>query len=219
MDKKAFACWSGGKDCTLAVFKALKDGWKVCYLVNMLQPDGKKSRSHGLPAELLKLQSQALGIPIIQKKSSWEDYENSFKEILKDLKKRGINTGIFGDIYLQVHRNWVERVCKESGITPLLPLWLKDTETLINEFVNAGFKALIVSINKNFLGKEWLGQEINRDFIEKVKNLGNIDPCGEEGEFHSFVYDGPIFKKRVKFKKGKIYQEGKRLYLELIPLA
>ncbi|WP_038056598.1 diphthine--ammonia ligase [Thermodesulfobacterium hydrogeniphilum] len=219
MDKKAFACWSGGKDCTLAVFKALKDGWKVCYLVNMLQPDGKKSRSHGLPAELLKLQSQALGIPIIQKKSSWEDYENSFKEILKDLKKRGINTGIFGDIYLQVHRNWVERVCKESGITPLLPLWLKDTETLINEFVNAGFKALIVSINKNFLGKEWLGQEINRDFIEKVKKLGNIDPCGEEGEFHSFVYDGPIFKKRVKFKKGKIYQEGKRLYLELIPLT
>ncbi len=219
MDKKAFACWSGGKDCTLAVFKALKEGWKVCYLINMLQPDGKKSRSHGLSAELLKLQSQALGIPIIQKESSWEDYEGSFKEILEDLKKRGINTGIFGDIYLQVHRDWVERVCKESEIKPLFPLWLKDTERLINEFVKVGFKALIVSTNKNFLGKEWLGQEINKNFIEKVKNLGNIDLCGEEGEFHTFVYDGPIFKKRVRFKKGKIYQKGKRLYLELIPLA
>ncbi len=218
MDKKAFACWSGGKDCSLAVFKAIKDGWNVCYLVNMLQPDGKKSRSHGLYAELLKRQSKAIGIPIIQRQADWENYEESFKDVLSSLKEQGIHTGVFGDIYLQVHRDWVERVCRESGITPLLPLWKEDTYKLIKEFIDAGFKALIVSTNVNFLGEEWLGQEINQEFVEKIKKLGNIDPCGEEGEFHTFVYDGPIFKQKVNFKKGKTYQEGKRLYLELLPV-
>lgn len=181
----------------------------------MISEDGKHSRTHGINVNLLKLQSKAIGIPIIQRRSSWETYEKEFKKTIYYLKTKGVGTGIFGDIDLQEHRDWVEKVCKETGIKPVLPLWKAKREELLNEFINAGFKAIVVSVNANFLGPEWLGREINEDFVVNLKSLGNIDLSGEAGEYHTFVFDGPVFKKPVEFTWGKKVLKEKHWFLQL----
>jgi uncharacterized protein (TIGR00290 family) len=212
---KAFVSWSGGKDSALACFRAIKKGIKVLYLVNMLGETGKYSRSHGLTAELLKAQASAIGIPIIQKGTNWGNYEEEFKKTISELKKQGITAGVFGDIDVQEHRDWVERVCGEVGIKPILPLWKEEREPLMKELINSGFKAILCSTNASFLGSEWLGREIGFDFLRDLKALGNIDLCGENGEYHTFVYDGPIFKNPVKFSVGKWIQRDKKYFLEV----
>jgi uncharacterized protein (TIGR00290 family) len=215
--KEAFVSWSGGKETSLACYMAKNlDNFKVKYLLNMVSEDGRYSRSHGLNSRLLKLQAEAIGIPIIQRKTTWKNYEEEFKKAVLDLKREGIKAGIFGDIDLQEHRDWVERVCKEIGIKPILPLWKEERERLLEEFIQAGFKAIVVATNANFLGNEWLARRINKEFIEDLKALGNIDLCGERGEYHTFVYDGPIFEKPVEFIIGKKTLKNKHWFLELI---
>ena len=136
---KAFCCWSGGKDGCLSLHRALKN-YELAYLVNMIAEDGKHSRTHGISSNLLRLQAESIGMTIVQRKTTWENYEEEFKKILRELKDEGITAGIFGDIDLQEHRDWVERVCKETGITPVLPLWKEEREKLLKEFIQVGFK-------------------------------------------------------------------------------
>jgi len=212
---KAFVSWSGGKDSALACYRAMVNGVKVLYLVNMLGETGKYSRSHGLTAELLKAQASAIGIPIIQKNTTWESYEYEFKNTIMQLKKDGVSAGVFGDIDVQEHREWVERVCMETGIKAILPLWNEEREPLMKELINSGFKAILCSTNASFLGSEWLGKEVDSDFIRDLKASGNIDLCGERGEYHTFVYDGPIFKFPVRFSAVKWIQKDKNLFLEI----
>ncbi|GLI53740.1 diphthine--ammonia ligase [Thermodesulfovibrio yellowstonii] len=207
---KSFISWSGGKDSSLACYRAMTKGVQVVCLVNMLSEDGIYSRSHGIGSELLRLQAEAIGIPIIQRKTTWESYEKEFKNTILQLKKEDIKAGVFGDIDLQEHRDWVERVCRETGIKVILPLWNEEREKLLKEFIDLGFKAIVCSTNSEFLGKEWLGRQIDDDFIKDLKDLGNIDICGEKGEYHTFVYDGPIFKKAVKFRMvDRVIKDGK----------
>ncbi|MDI6735175.1 MAG: diphthine--ammonia ligase [bacterium] len=213
---KAFCCWSGGKDSALSVYRILQNpAIEITHLLNMLAEDGNYSRSHGLHTELLRAQSMALCIPVVQGKTTRETYEQEFKKVVLGLKKEDVEAGIFGDIDLQVHRDWVERVCSETGITPILPIWKGDREALINEFIDAGFKTIVVSTNTNRLGKEWLGRQIDKEFVAELKALGNIDLCGEDGEYHSFVYDGPIFKEPVNFTVGEKVLKGNRWFLEI----
>ncbi|MDI6688954.1 MAG: diphthine--ammonia ligase [Actinomycetota bacterium] len=215
---KVFTSWSGGKETSLSCYKVMqKQDVKVAYLLNMISKDGKHSRSHGVSSTLLRLQARAIGIPIVQRKIAWENYEEEFKKAMSDFKKEDIRAGVFGDIDLQEHREWVERVCKEIGIRPILPLWKERREELLEEFIQVGFKAIVVATNADFLGKEWLGREINKGFIEELKALGNIDLCGEKGEYHTFVYAGPIFKNPVGFTVGEKVLEGKHWFLELVP--
>lgn len=182
----------------------------------MTSEDGKHSRTHGVFSNLLKLQADSIGIPIVQRKSSWENYEEEFKKVIYQLKSEGIETGIFGDIDLQEHRDWVERVCKETGITPVLPLWKEERGILLNEFIREGFKAIIVSVNSDFLGEEWLGRRIDDGFIKELRVLNKIDLCGEAGEYHTFVYDGPIFKRQVEFSVGGKVLKDRHWFLELL---
>lgn len=212
---KAFVSWSGGKESSLACYRARTKGIQIVCFVNMISEDGSYSRSHGISSELLRIQAEAIGIPIVQRKTTWQIYEEEFKDAIMQLKKEGINAGIFGDIDLQEHRDWVERVCKECGIKPLLPLWNEDREKLLREFISSGFKAIVCSTNSEFLDKDWLGSEINNDFIIKLKQLGSVDICGEKGEYHTFVYDGPLFKMPLKFKVGEKILKEKRWFLEL----
>jgi len=183
----------------------------------MVSEDGMRSRSHGLRSELLKLQAQAMGIPIVQRKTTWQNYEEEFKKAVGSFVKEGVQAGVFGDIDFQEHRDWVDRVCKEVGIKPILPLWKREREKLITEFVHLGFKAIIVATNSEFLGKEWLGRRIDRKLIKELKATGNVDLCGEGGEYHTFVYDGPIFKKPVEFTMGKKVLKDKHWFLEISP--
>lgn len=213
---KAFVSWSGGKDTTLAFYRANNTyGFEVKYLLNMVSEDGNYSRSHGINSDLLRAQAKAIGVPIIQRKTTWNSYEEEFKKVVSIFKKEDIKVGVFGDIDLQEHRDWVERVCKEIGIKPILPLWKEKREKLLEEFIQTGFKAIVVATNADFLGKEWLGREIDKKFIDDLKSFGNIDLCGEKGEYHTFVYDGPIFKKSVGFIIGEKVLKDKNWFLNL----
>jgi len=195
------ASWSGGKDSCLACWKAISQGLKVSHLLNFINTDTTKAMSHGLDSKLIALQAQAMGLPILQQKVTWETYEAGFKAALAKLKLKGITGLITGDIYLQEHKDWIDRVCGESDISAVLPLWKMDSAQLLSDFIEAGFKAIVVSVKAEFLGKEWLGRQVDSKLLSELTQK-NIDACGEAGEFHTFVYDGPMFKKPVKIGKS-----------------
>jgi diphthine-ammonia ligase len=217
-DKKVFVSWSGGKDSAMACYQAIqKYGACIAYLLNMLAEDGVRSRSHHLSVAALRSQADAMGIPIVQRQTTWQGYEEEFKNALAVFKKEGVQAGIFGDIDVQEHRDWVERVCSESGLNAILPLWQRSRESLMDEFIAVGFKAIIVAVKLECMGSEWLGRHLDRQFVEDMKRLPQVDLCGENGEYHTFVYDGPIFQNPVEFKLGKKTLRDKRRFLELLP--
>ena len=191
------ASWSGGKDSCFACWKALSQGFKVKHLLNFINTDSTRAMSHGLDRKLIALQAQAMGLPILQQEVTWETYEAGFKSALGELKLKGITGLITGDIYLQEHKDWIDRVCGESGFRAVLPLWGMDGARLLADFIDAGFKAIVVSVKADFFGKEWLGRHVDNKLTSELNQL-NIDVCGEAGEFHTFVYDGPMFKKPIK---------------------
>jgi len=165
------------------------------------------------------LQSNLIGIPLVQKEVSpdMNAYESEFKEAVSALKGKNIGGMVFGDIYLDEHKEWVERVCHDLEITPIEPLWNIPTEQILREFIDLGFTAIVVSCKADVLGKEILGQTIDYQFLEKLKER-NICVCGENGEFHTFVTDGPCFKKKIKITKTKkLLKEGfwKHWYLDI----
>ena len=205
----AFSSWSGGKDSCLACFRAITSGLKVCYLVNMITEDGKRSRSHGLAAKWLQMQSQAINIPLIQHRATRADYEAELKKVLLDLKQEGITEGVFGDIDVEEHRQWIKRVCSELGVVPRLPLWGEDQNKILTDFINLGFEAVIVATKAELMGEEWLGRKLDKDFVTDLTNLNNITPCGEAGEYHTLVIDGPLFEKRMEIiEANKVLREG-----------
>ncbi|MDD4898424.1 MAG: diphthine--ammonia ligase [Methanocellales archaeon] len=197
---KVVASWSGGKDSCFACYKAILDGFDVVHLLNFVHEDSNRS-SHGLRAELLPIQSQAVGIPIVQGMTKRNTYEQEFKKIVSSLKQDNIQGIVFGDIYLQEHRDWIERVCSEMDIRPIFPLWGMDTEKIVLDFIDSGFEAIIVAVKAEILGEEWLGKKVDKNLIEDFKER-KIDPCGESGEYHTFVVDGPLFKRRLKILEG-----------------
>ncbi|MDD4924564.1 MAG: hypothetical protein PHF74_07035, partial [Dehalococcoidales bacterium] len=156
--KKAFVSWSGGKDCCLSCFRAMSCGLDIRCLLNMATEDGMRSRSHGLSKEVLQMQAKAIGLPLLQCKTTWDNYEEEFCKVLIDLKEQGITDGVFGDIDLDEHRQWVESVCNKCGITPHLLLWGEDQSRLLTEFIDSGFKAIIVAADAAVMGQEWLGR-------------------------------------------------------------
>jgi uncharacterized protein (TIGR00290 family) len=215
---RVFASWSGGKDSCLALYRALKAGLKVECLFNMLNEEGSRSRSHGLLKGILDAQAEALGIPIVYGRASWESYEEEFKRTLASLKSIGIEGGVFGDINLQEHRDWVERVCDEVGVKVFEPLWNEAYEKLIGEFLDSGFQALVVSAKADLIGEEWMGKPYDQKFVEYLREHG-LDLCGEKGEFHTLVTYGPIFKRHLKIlETGRRVREG-RWFLEIVKFS
>jgi diphthine-ammonia ligase len=194
-----FSSWSGGKECALATYKAVSQGHEVRYLLNFVSEDGERSRSHGTKASVLALQAGAIGIPLIQVKTSWEDYEESFKKVVRGLESKGIEGGVFGDMDLEEHREWVERACSEVGMKAFLPLWGTKAEELVEEFLKLEFKAIIVATR---LEENLLGKTLDQTLVRQISRLGS-HPCGENGEYHTFVTGGPIFRKLLKVTGGE----------------
>ena len=215
---KLFSSFSGGKDCMLALHRVLSGKeHQVACLLNMCAEDGLRSLSHGLNRELLERQSQAMNIPMVFQPTGRANYETKFKEVIAWLKReKGIEGGIFGDIYLEAHRVWIERVCRESGIKPVFPLWGDDTRSLGQEFISQDFKALTVSVRQGVGKEEWLGQLLDTSFFSMLEKLEGIDPCGENGEYHSFVFDGPIFEYPVSFIRELPYSSDNHWFLSLL---
>ncbi len=208
---KVFASWSGGKESALATYRATSQGYQVTYLVNFMSEDGTRSRSHGISSSVLALQAKATGIPLIQVKTSWEHYEENFKKTVTWLKGKGIRGGIFGDIDLEEHKEWVERVCTELEIKPVLPLWGITPEELLAEFWGSGFKSIVVATR---LDKSLLGKILDKAFLDELRKYG-CHPCGEAGEYHTFVTDGPIFNKPINITQGKKEQRNNVWFMEI----
>jgi len=203
MNNNFFCSWSGGKDSALSLYKAIQKDLKPKKLLNMMNEKGENSRSHNLPLSILKAQAESLNIPLTTKRSSWDDYEEIFINTLKDFKKEGIDKGVFGDIDLAEHREWEEKVCNKAGLEAVLPLWNQDREALLHEFIDLGFKTMIIVVNEDYLDKKYLGKILDKNLIKEFKEIG-IDPSGENGEYHTVVIDGPIFDKKVKIEKKEI---------------
>lgn len=213
---KAFASWSGGKDCMYALHRFLKDYPNgVHTLLNMCDASGDHSGSHGIPSALIKEQASCMNLPLFQQPTSRQDYEQQFKLAIAKLKSQGVDSGIFGDIYLQAHRDWIERVCSECGIVPIFPLWGEDTAFLLKSFIDEGFKAITVAVKSDALADHWLDRQLDLSFYNDICRLDGIDPCAEQGEYHTFVFDGPLFQKPVAFTRKNRYHENGHLFLSI----
>jgi uncharacterized protein (TIGR00290 family) len=212
--KKFFSSWSGGKDSCLSLYRSIQNGGKPDLLFTMMIENGEKSRSHGLSPDLLKAQAESMKIPIVYASASWDAYEKVFIDQLNKIKAQGIGDGVFGDIDLMPHLKWVTRVCEKAGITAHEPLWQEDRTALLTEFINLGFIAMIVTINKKHLSRDFLGQIIDFDLIEKMKMAG-IDPSGELGEYHTVVIDGPLFSFPINIQSTSYYDYQDYCFLDL----
>jgi uncharacterized protein (TIGR00290 family) len=206
----AISSWSGGKDSCLACYKAMEQGYKIKYLLNFISRESKRGCFHGIESGLLKFQADLIGVPLVQKEVSpdMQKYEEEFKEAVNGLRGGDIGTMVFGDIYLEEHESWIDRVCSDLKINALEPLWKNPPEEIIAEFVRSGFKAIIVSCKADVMGKEFLGRLIDMELAGELKQK-NICPCGEKGEFHTLVVDGPIFRKPIKIIEAEpVIKEG-----------
>ncbi|MFC2022510.1 diphthine--ammonia ligase [Chloroflexota bacterium] len=207
--------WSGGKDSCFACYEAMRQGYKVSHLVNFISKEFQRVSFHGTEDKLIQLQSQAMGIPLLQKETTWHGYEQEFKEAIRSLIPSGVKGIIFGDIYLQEHKDWVERVCEELGIEALEPLWGKNPEEILSDFIDAAFEAVIVSAKSKLIDRDWIGHLVDRDFMMYLKGR-NIDVCGENGEYHTVVINGPIFKRSIQLIECKTIARDNHWFLDTI---
>lgn len=207
MKPKIILNWSGGKDSALCLFKILQeDRYEVLTLLTTVSQKYRRISMHGVRVELLKLQAQSIGLPVkimeVEDVPTMEAYEQSMKLVMEQLKKEGADHSVFGDIFLEDLRTYRETQLQKVGMKALFPLWKKPSHDVLNEFLNLGFKTIITCVNEKFLDKSFAGRIIDKDFIRDLP--ANVDVCGENGEFHTFVFDGPIFKNPILFDIGEI---------------
>lgn len=220
---KVAVSWSGGKDSAYSLFRSISSSdCQICCLLNFINRDVRKSMSHGLDPGLIAAQAEALEIPIVQRETTWDTYEQEFKRAVAELKQQGVSAVVCGDIDLQEHKDWITRVCGELEVRPILPLWGDEPQKLLNDFIDAGFKAIVVCAKAEFFGEKWLGQKMGAEFMKELHRLSkefNVHLCGEQGEYHTFVTDGPIFKRRIKvIDSEKVLREGYR-FLDISSFA
>jgi uncharacterized protein (TIGR00290 family) len=198
--KKVVVSWTGGKDGCLACYKAILEGFDISYILNFR--DTKKNGSHNINPELLSAQLQAIGVPNLQ--IDFLSYEQEFKKTVHNISETGVKIegAVFG--HIKTHKDLVDRICSDLDIQLILPLWNCDSEKIITDFIHAGFNAIIVSAKADLFGKEWVGRKIDEKFVSDLHDFNDsIDSCGEYGEFHTFVIDGPLFKNKLKIVNSK----------------
>jgi len=207
-DASFFCSWSGGKDSCLTLYYAVQAGGQPNALLTMFRDDGQRSRSHGLPVSVIQAQADSMGIPLIMRSASWQDYETEYISALHQFKKDHLNHGVFGDIDIDSNRAWHDRVCDLTGVHGHHPLWKKPRRDLLTGFLAAGFKATIVSVNQNAMNTGFLGRVLDKDLIAEIEATG-VDASGEEGEYHTIVTDGPLFSRPLAIlSKEKVLKDG-----------
>jgi len=202
--------WSGGKDSALALhYIQQQKEYDIKRLLTSVNDTFDRVSMHGVRSELLREQAMSLGIPLqelrLPENPTMEVYNDLLTDVNNTLKEKGITHSIFGDIFLEDLKKYREEQLAKVGIQAHFPLWKRDTKELVHEFIDLGFKTILVCTKAEFLGKEFVGEVITKDFLKELPK--NVDPCGENGEFHTFVYDGPIFKNPIDFTIGeKVYK-------------
>lgn len=210
---RAACCWSGGKDSCYALWKAMSQGHDVRYLVNFISPVRfGRNAFHGVRHELIRMQSESVGIPIMQRETTWEGYERTFREVMNELRNRGIEGLVTGDMDIIEHRTWTENICGEFGLKAVMPLWGLNPEDVLKGFVDEGFESIVVCVRADLLDDSWLGRRIDRKFMADFHDYcqkRSLNICGENGEYHTFVVDGPALQKRISITpREKVLSEG-----------
>lgn len=199
--KKAVFNWSGGKDSALALYKVLQsDEYEVVSLLTTVNKSSGTSSMHAIPDDLLQAQADSIGLPlyrVILPEKDNSGYNNAMTQSTKHFKALGVNHYIFGDIYLHDVRSYREKQLRPLGIEVVEPLWDKTSEEIIEEFLASGIKTKIIVTQAEKLDETYAGLDLNRSFIESLPE--GIDLCGENGEYHTFVYQAPYFKNEIKF--------------------
>lgn len=204
--KKTYFNWSSGKDSALALYKILQDPtYNLDLLVTTINKDFNRVSMHGLRNDLLLKQTASIGIDLktieFPADVTMDMYAEIMKEAMDSLVEKKYSHTIFGDIFLEDLKTYRDNKLAEVDITGVYPLWKKDTKEVLQEFLALGFKAITVCVNAKLLGKEFVGRVIDEQFIKDLPE--NVDVCGENGEFHTFVFDGPIFKNPIEFSIGE----------------
>ena len=220
--EKILMSWSGGKDSSMALYEIQKSGkYEVAALITTLTEDYDRISMHGVRRTLLRRQAESLNMKLkevyISKGATNEEYEVQMEEALKEYMYEGTHSVCFGDIFLADLRAYRERTLGAIGMKTLFPIWKRDTAELVQRFIELGFKAIVVCVDTTVLHESFCGKVIRNDFLSRLPS--SVDPCGENGEFHSFVYDGPIFKQPIKFSAGEVaVRESRFCFCDLVPI-
>ena len=207
--------WSGGKDCTLSMWRIWRERGAPAALVSTYEEDGTRSRAHGLRPALLAAQAASMNVPLVDVPTSLPGYAANFGAALARLRdERGVTAAVFGDIELEAHRTWFRRLCADVGIECLHPIWGDPREALLREFLDAGFDTRIVAVQDGRLDPALLGRRLDAALIDEFRAAG-IDLCGENGEYHSFVVNGPCFARPVAVRDGVREQRDGYWFLDL----
>lgn len=221
MTEKVLFAWSGGKDSAMALYELLKVGrYEVAALLSTVTEGYDRISMHGVRRTLLEAQASSLGLFLekiyISKTSSNAEYEEKMREVLLRYKRANVSSVVFGDIFLEDLKKYREDNLAKAGMKGIFPLWKQDTGELADAFIDAGFKAVITCVDSKLLDGSFSGRNFDKQFLRDLPP--GVDPCGENGEFHSFVYAGPIFKKEISFDRGGIVLRDERfVYCDLIP--
>lgn len=212
--RKFIASFSGGKDSVLALYKAMQEG-EAMGLIVMLEEEGKRSRSHGMPPALIQAQADSIGLPVYTAAASWTQYEEVFMKLLEQGTHQGAEVLVTGDLDMPAHGCWHDKVTKNAGLGLGMPLWEMDHKEAVLEFIHLGFKTIVVTVNLSLgMREDDLGRVLTLDYITELEARG-IDPCGEGGEFHTTVLDGPIFKNPISVRKCEIWRQDEYAFLPL----
>jgi uncharacterized protein (TIGR00290 family) len=204
---KAIFNWSSGKDSALSLYKILQNpDYKIEYLLTSVNEQFQRISMHGVRVELLEAQAKSIGLPLkimqIPEMPTMEVYETVMMQTLTELQKNGITHSVFGDIFLEDLRKYREDQLAKIGFEGVFPIWKIPSKELIDEFLQLGFKTIVVCVNERYLDKSFVGRIIDQNFINDLPE--NVDLCGENGEFHTFTFDGPIFSEPINFEVGEI---------------
>ncbi|TAE87611.1 MAG: diphthine--ammonia ligase [Bacteroidetes bacterium] len=207
MKQQVIFNWSGGKDSALCLYKLRQQPeYEVMCLLTSISESYQRISMHGVRVELLEKQVAAIGLPLLKmlvpETPTMEVYEQTMAKALHELKQQGATVAAFGDIFLEDLRQYREDKLTQVGLTGLFPLWKLPTKQLMHEFIDLGFKTITTCVNEKYLDKSFVGRVIDHDFLKDLPK--DVDPCGENGEFHTFVYDGPLFKQPINFVQGEI---------------
>ena len=207
--------WSGGKDSALALWRARRSGLDIGWLVNVYDRATERVRFHATPIEAIARQADAAGVPLVRVPTDWETFDGSLRDAFAALVRQGCRGVVFGDIHLADVRAWYEERTRAAGLEHVEPLWGEAPAALLAEFVAIGGRAIVTCIETTKLDDAWLGRVIDADFVRDITPTG-IDPCGENGEYHSFAYGGPFFRRPVAWRAGERRDDGRFAQLDII---
>ena len=210
--------WSGGKDSAMALWRARRAGLDVRWLVTVHDSATGRVRFHATPMPAIARQAEAAACELVSVPTTWEGFDAALGETLRHLRDAGCTGLVFGDIHLADVRAWYEDRTRAAGLEHVEPLWGQDPAALLAEFVAIGGRAVLTCVERDRLDVSWLGRVIDEDFVRDIAFTG-IDPCGENGEYHSFAFAGPFFSRPVDWRFGERRDDGRFAQVEVVAAA